>query len=402
MSFNDAEASLSLASLRTHYSHGISPDPPELLYRSDLESNSFPIPRFEARCSALPVKTAEGVFGTSFNPVWQKVAPSIVALLKQRRVRYSALKSARFSTYDEDEKKTLGQIVVWIATHPTTTSAENEHQVKGAVIEWYEGFVEKLSGPALMRVAHKSNPTYHVRRALTAALGMPISTREREGDRDGDLSARVLAVSNEHALRADTTVDYQALVAKSVAEAVRLTEEIARLEAKPKSDDPEQTEEDEEALEANRNELKKVNKDNVKLQAFFKEISIDVDERHYTRDIGTFELDPQKFKDTFQGNVVDLGAFCLEIKYSSHELDTMSWRNNSNPIQDVVAYEHLASPDCYDENGDPDGSSTDFTVGRYTGLGAYLCDEFGKESIEVALKGHYEHADFDCTTFFPT
>jgi hypothetical protein len=32
-----------------------------------------------------------------------------------------------------------------------------------------------------------------------------------------------------------------------------------------------------------------------------------------------------------------------------------------------------------------DGNTTDLTVGRYAGLEAYLCDEFGKESIEVAV-----------------
>ncbi len=32
-----------------------------------------------------------------------------------------------------------------------------------------------------------------------------------------------------------------------------------------------------------------------------------------------------------------------------------------------------------------DSNTTDLTVGRYTGLEAYLCDEFGKESIEVAI-----------------
>ena len=167
------------------------------------------------------------------------------------------------------------------------------------------------------------------------------------------------SVSNKHVLRADTTVDYRfmgpgaprqyvrvcgfrrfqrfldetrALVTKNVAEAVCLAEEIARLEAKPKSENREQAEEDEVALEIKKDQLKKVNKDNGKLQAFFKEvntqwndiarrtigfvdwapsISIDVDNRHYTRDIGTVELDSQKFKDNFQGNVVDLGAFYL-------------------------------------------------------------------------------------------
>ena len=153
----------------------------------------------------------------------------------------------------------------------------------------------------------------------------------------------------------------------------------------------------------------------------------------------------------------------------------MFWPNSSHPsgvkfpsnrmlrIQGVVTPEDLASPGSYDANGDPifivgkDGSTTDFTVGRYSGLEAYLCDETGKESVELAvynysqaacsfsakgdsgsliftgdgrmlailhsgmstgqgshvafgtpawwavdqLKGHYEHADFDRTTFFP-
>jgi len=267
---------------RVHYWHAISIDPPDLLYRSDLESNPFPVPLPGTRWYQLPVKTAEGVFETPPNAVWHIVAPMIVALLKKRGIKYSALKTARFSTRDEDGKKVLGPIVIWIATHPNTTSAENardaspdilhileDHKVKGAVVEWYEGSVEKLSGPALMRVADETNPTHYVRRPFTATLGMPIATKEmEEADargtvsffhenkyKNGEPSARVLAVSNlKHVLRADTTVDYQfmgtgalrqyvrvcgfrrfqrfldeirALVTKNVAEAARLAEEIA-------------------------------------------------------------------------------------------------------------------------------------------------------------------------------
>jgi len=78
--------------------------------------------------------------------------------------------------------------------------------------------------------------------------------------------------------------------------------------------------------------LDEVDSDNRKLQAFFTDtdaqwheighrnvgfvdwapkIATDVDDRHYTRDIGTFELDVNKFKVNFKGNVVDLGAFRL-------------------------------------------------------------------------------------------
>ena len=155
-------------------------------------SNPFPVPLpGTSRWSELPVKTAEGVFGTPLNAVWHIVAPMMVALLKKRGIKYSALKTARFSTRDEDGKKTLGPIVIWIATHPNTTSAEDardaspdilhilkEHKVEGAVVEWYEGSVENLSGPALMRVAYETNPAHYVRRPFTAVLGMPIATKE--------------------------------------------------------------------------------------------------------------------------------------------------------------------------------------------------------------------------------
>ncbi|KAF9076290.1 hypothetical protein BDP27DRAFT_1380351 [Rhodocollybia butyracea] len=422
---------------KVHYWHGISIDPPELLYRSDLESNPFFVPLPETRWSQLPVKTAEGVFETPLNPVWHIAAPKIIALLKKRGIKYSALKAVRFSTSDEHGKKTLGPINACDVS-PDILHILKDHKVEGAVVEWYEGSAEKLSGPALMRVAGETDPTHYVRRPKADAQGTVSFFFHENKYKNGEPSARVLAVSNMHVLRADTTVDYQfmgtgaprqfvrrflnetrALVAKNVVEAVRLAEEIARLEAKPRSKNQEQEDEDEDGLEIKKCQLNKVIKDNAKLQVFYKEvnnqwndiarraigfvdwapsISIDVDDRHYTRDLGTVELDSHKLKDNFQGNVVDLGN-----KFTSHELDTMFWPNNSNRfglkfpssrllrIQGVVTRELLDTPDCYDENGDPvyivgkNGNTADFTVGRYSGLEAYLCNELGRESTQVAI-----------------
>jgi hypothetical protein len=108
---------------RTNYYNGISPDHPELLYRSDLLKNTFPIPK--GRHPHLPTKTVYGVFNTSLNAVWDTVAPQIREFLKARKIRYSAIKTARFVTHGG--KDTLDPVVIWIATHPTTTTAENAH-----------------------------------------------------------------------------------------------------------------------------------------------------------------------------------------------------------------------------------------------------------------------------------
>ncbi|KAH9057387.1 hypothetical protein EDB87DRAFT_1565341 [Lactarius vividus] len=140
---------------RTNYYNGISPDPPELLYRSDLFENPFPIPK--GRHPHLPTKSAHGVFGTPLNAVWDTVGPQIRDSLKARKICYSSIKTARFVTHGEDGKNTLGPIVIWITTHPTTTTAKNAHDasqdilailkangVEGAVVEWIEGVVEWL------------------------------------------------------------------------------------------------------------------------------------------------------------------------------------------------------------------------------------------------------------------
>ncbi|PIL26038.1 hypothetical protein GSI_11792 [Ganoderma sinense ZZ0214-1] len=459
---------------RKFYWNGISADPPHLIYRSDLDSNPFPHPTPGDRWPYLPVKTAYGVFNTPLNPVWSSVAPLINASLKKRGIARSVLKTARFVTEHENGEKTLGPIVIWIALHPgknTPSDARDaspemlrilaEHGVEDAVVEWYEGKVERLVGPPLLRVTDSTNPSYYVRRPLTAALGMPIATMEMERedaqgslsfffhesrDSKGELSARVFGVSCKHVLHKDMTVDYEFegsgasrqyvhvcgdrrynrfatetrdLIRENVDEAVSLAEEITRLEQKETRSDPEEAEEDKAALEKKKRLLEEVNSNNRKLQAFFTEtdagwhtiglriigsthwapkIAVDVDELRYTRDIGTFELDPEKFRPNFKGNVVDLGN-----KFSSSELKKIFWPNGTNPtgmkfpsnrqlrIRGAVPREFLARPDCFDENGYPvyivgkDGNTTDFTVGRYAGLEAYLCDESGQESIEAAV-----------------
>ena len=240
------------------------------------------------------------------------------------------------------------------------------------MVEWYEGAVEKLSGPHLLRVTDDTNPTHYVRRLLTAALGMPIATAKREAadaqgsvalffhenkDKCGAPSAKVFGVSNCHVLRDDTTVDYEfkgtgaprqhvqlagfrrfqrgldeikACIGGLGTDADILAREIVELEAKPKSEDPEEAAEDKTAVEAKREKLAKVKKDIGVLEAFYNDankqwgdiahrnighvhwapkVSVDVQGRSYTRDIGTFEVDAVKFKAQFKGNVVDLGDF---------------------------------------------------------------------------------------------
>jgi len=220
---------------RIHFFHGVSGDPPELAWRSDHKTNPFPVPPSGARFFKIADKTAHGVFDTALNPVWDTVAPLIIALFEKRGIKYSALLPVRFSTHDGEGKKTLGPITLWISTHPGKNTPEDardasphilqileNHGVQGAVPHWYEGSVEKLA--SLMHPVDSTNPTFHVRRTLTTVLGMPLAPEEsqkkdasgtlglyfHEGSyKNGDPSPRVFGLSCDHVLRDDTSVDYK-------------------------------------------------------------------------------------------------------------------------------------------------------------------------------------------------
>ncbi|CUA76414.1 Glycogen phosphorylase, liver form [Bos taurus] [Rhizoctonia solani] len=436
---------------RVHYYHGISLDPPELYYRSDLESNPFPVPLPGDRWFQLPVKTAQGVFETPLNKVWNVVAPRIIALFDARDIKYSVLVPARFSSADENRDSTLGPVVIWVATHPGAISLElardassdilqilEEYQVEGAVVEWIEGSVEKLAGPPLMYVTHYTNPTHSVRRPFTAALGMPIAAKEREEEdasgtvsfsfHEGGDSKKVFAGANAprqlvrlcgHRRFQRALFEIRDLVDRNLYKAVDSTEEIVRLQNEQRSTKTKRLKDQNCALDAMRDQLKMMNKNNERLQKFFHEvrsqwtditrrtighvhwapsISIVGDGSHgYTRDIGTFELEAAKFQKHFEGNIVDLGN-----KYARYDLNKKFFISNTTSaaeipsnrvlrIRGVVERELLNMRDSYDDDMVPvfivgkDGNATDLTLGRYSGLEAYVCDKSNNRSIELAI-----------------
>ena len=126
-----------------------------------LETNPFPFPPPGTKFSKLPAKTVHGIFKTPLNDVWGDVAPQILASMKARGLKYSALQAVRFSTVEDgkDEDETFGPIVIWIAVRPNTTNARTvrdatpdilrilaDAQITGVVVEWYEASVVRLSG----------------------------------------------------------------------------------------------------------------------------------------------------------------------------------------------------------------------------------------------------------------
>jgi hypothetical protein len=214
---------------KTHFYTGVSDIHPDLFYRSDL---------LKERHSAIPEKTTHGVSDKILNPIWRStVDPGIIALLKEekRDIHVSSILLVRFSTPGEDGKPVFGPIVIWISVHRNTTTPAacrdaspeiirilEPHGVTGAVVHWIEGSVEPLAGPPMMGLVNDTNPTAYIRRALTAALGIPLFAEDMKADNShgslgfffhenkdnsGNKSERVFAVTNKHVVSKVTNTD---------------------------------------------------------------------------------------------------------------------------------------------------------------------------------------------------
>ena len=301
--------------------HGVSGNPPKLMWRSDLKTNPFPIPPPGTNFFKIPTKTANGVFNTPLNDVWDDtVAPRILASMKAHGLKYSALKTARFSTVEDGKDETLGPIVVWIAVRPNTTNAGAvrdatpdilhilaDVHITDVVVEWYEASVVRLVGPPLMSVEDNTSPKFGLNHPFNTGLGIPIARQSDDAQgtltllfkemkmSSGNPSERILGLTNKHVASVDTTTDYEfdgadpqhilicgdcrltraiteigGAVTMGLRDVVRLTGEVKDWESKlgtPK--------ENKMALRRRKNALNEKKEDNAALQTFFAEANAD-------------------------------------------------------------------------------------------------------------------------------
>lgn len=147
---------------RRHYYYGVSKgNDPELLYRSDFEKTfSRPTGGWGV---GLSTKSLRGVHNSKLTDVWDSVGPKIVELLTARQVNWASIDPARFVTTNSDnDKGSLGPVVVWVGVRPGSTSSDIAHDISqeilvllaefgvtDVVVEWRETVLQRLAGVPL-------------------------------------------------------------------------------------------------------------------------------------------------------------------------------------------------------------------------------------------------------------
>ncbi|KAI1785366.1 hypothetical protein LXA43DRAFT_1117173 [Ganoderma leucocontextum] len=426
---------------RDFYYHGLSGNPPPLLWRSDLEQSPFPVPTPGDRYFTIPAKTAHDAIDTPLAKVWPTVGPLILALLKARGIKYSAMKPVRFSINSDE---LLGPAVVWIAIPPKSSEAGTvrdatpeilnilaAQQITGVTVEWYLGTVKKFDGPALMEVEDRTSPAFGLNHPFNVGLGVPIA--RQSDDAQGTLAFFFREVKGRHAQLPhprQTNPQYilvcgnrrLALAMDDIEEKVDdcfrdltgLARELAEAEMKAEIGGSKYVK----ALERKQISNTQKTADSKTLKQLFDEvradwtdankrrlgtvewapkISVGTGDRPYTCDIATFVVYEDKMVN-FEANTLDFGD-----RYNARQLERLFWSDvtasgdNSIPedlqlrITRVLPHDLVITPDSVGKNGKPElvvakyGSKTKLTLGRYSKLMAYTCSDLGVESQEVAV-----------------
>ncbi|KAH6919021.1 hypothetical protein BKA70DRAFT_39343 [Coprinopsis sp. MPI-PUGE-AT-0042] len=331
-----------------------------------------------------------------------------------------------------------------------------ENGIEDVSVECYKGIMERFAGPPLLPSVRQSlDSTHQVRRFLTATLGIPIAAAggaeatlgllfHENKDEEGNPSSRVFGLTTKHFLckhnhgEPDHSNDAPCLKVnvagarrfeqgtERIDDAIRdafddVLEMLQHVEALAftgsTEPDPQKQAENERRLERGRFDLSEARGRFAELEAF--RLSVegewgDIDQRTighvdwapvvsvdpetgYTQDLATFEVDPDKFRPQFRGNVVDLGTkyhlYDLEKKWPQLNTWIRAYDNAPRQVQKiggVLTQEQLAKPVG---GARPEGltvgkigSTTDLTLGRLSGLEAFAWSvDTDQESREMVI-----------------
>ncbi|KAI9435271.1 hypothetical protein H4582DRAFT_2112373 [Lactarius indigo] len=380
------------------YYLGISNDPPVLLYHTGHDKYPFVEPTgLEAYC----------VFKLN------KVGHQIRKLLAIQSIHYTSIDVTHFITYGDYEKE-IGPVVIWIGAYPGSTTTDTTHN---------DNAIVNVCGP------------------LTAALGIPIATSESSDaqgsvsfffhkgrDRKGLVSNKVMGVTCHHVLHktdqqhnteyefkgAGAPCKYFQKLLDDIKDCISCYETMVNLHEQQikKLEEKEKSKEEEERLQNQQQKLADTQRAINDLKMFYTKVMADhgdsllcnighihyspplsfsVRDEEYTEDWGTFELNEDKWRGAFMGNVLDLGT-----EISPDKLTMMMYPSDNGQkalkVNGIVLKDLLIDPDLFDNNDEPclivlkDGNTTGLTVECATGMELFICNnDTGEKSIALAI-----------------
>ncbi|KAJ8453675.1 hypothetical protein ONZ45_g19614 [Pleurotus djamor] len=436
------------------YYFGICPSPPTLLYRSDLLTKPWVRPKPGAwptlkRIVGVYNHKLVDVWESD-------VAPQIARILKTRGVPWTSVDVSRFVTKDGTVggKEVKGPVVIWVGVHPTRGETPNRAEqlfkssndisdflesldIVDATIEYRDSVHTHLRGPSLLPYVPYPDldPTADIRIPLTPTLGLAICSQEAlsEGTlalyfAEGGTSNAILGLTCHHVLShgnkpsiaTDGGENIQLLgpcafdrLLKNLRSSISQLQVDARHYQNRINSLRNATEYNNVELQKLRHTLETKSATTTaavqELQQFLVDVekywgepkqrvighirgSPESDMHDRAEDWGVFEIDQAKFRETFKGNVIDLGH--ADFKYP---LDRLI------PLCDIMSKEAICKPATFGSNQLPleshfvikRGAASGVTIGRASGILSMVYDEDNEtESFKWAIFNYDGYSPF--------
>ncbi|KAG8898478.1 hypothetical protein FRB99_007398 [Tulasnella sp. 403] len=175
-------------------------------------------------------------------------------------------------------------------------------------------------------------------------------------------------------------------IAKKLSEAKLFAKQLMEMLMKPESDNNDEVAADKLAVKGKKEDLDRVKDNSDTYQQILRwlnwapKITNDLDDCHYTWDLGVFVLDKAKFQKNFKGSYIYLTG-----KFSPNKIKAFFYPNITNLPTFEYPTNHLYRLlGCVNTAG-LDGQKTNLTFSCFSELEAYMCNEFEKDSWEVAV-----------------
>ncbi|TFY83041.1 hypothetical protein EWM64_g973 [Hericium alpestre] len=210
----------------TFYYSGISPSPPQLVFRTSKQPWVKPTGPEAYR----HLKQLRPVYGHQLNDLWDTIGPQVVDLLDQQKILFSSVDVVRFSS-GTNEDVVISPVVLWIGVIPDSLGGEDafksantllnllgSHGIHDVDVEYRESVYRRSTGPELYAPVSSLDATKNVIDPLTTSLNLPISNvraPQCQGTlgfyfSEGGESKDILAVTARHVLfpRDEDNSDY--------------------------------------------------------------------------------------------------------------------------------------------------------------------------------------------------
>ncbi|KAH8992943.1 hypothetical protein EDB92DRAFT_1985916 [Lactarius akahatsu] len=333
-----------------------------------------------------------------------------------------------------------------------------EFGITDVEVEFRESIYTPLAGPNLVKPASDLDPDVDVRGPLTPALGLSIAaqaTPHAEGTggiylAEGGKSKKVFLITARHVLfppddgpnvnyvRPNTSAPCRNVLLLGTRafddflDSIRIRigrhgimvdrheRQIKKLQARVDGEDNKDAEKATKQLEKAQRLLDDAREATQALETFYDEskkqwsdprqrvlghiarsppITLGAGTEGFTEDYAVVELDRSKFKDAFEGNVIDLGTEISEDDFTRK----MHPRLDAAPsfkypedrllrLRGVISENVMHKPDMLDRDGEPcllvikNGKTTGVTIGRGTGIFSYVRKYFGNNTHQTSME----------------